>query len=258
MNTLPPVIEMEQAYRERDATYDGVFFPGVRATAIFCRPACPARKTRPQDVEYFSSARDAMFAGYRPCKRCRPLEPDVRSFALRITGGACVFMSWLQSPVGPLVAGATEDGICLLEFSDRQRLETQQTTLRKVFDVPVVSGTNRHLAQLEAELTEYFDGARRVFSVPLTDPGTPFQRRVWQQLRAIPYGETRSYEDLAVALGKKNAVRAVGHANGQNRIAIVVPCHRVIGKDGGLAGYGGGLSRKQYLLDLERGVRRLL
>ena len=167
------------------------------------------------------------------------------------------FLSRLESPLGPLVSGATEEGIGLLEFSDPRRLEGQLATIRRVFRRAVVSGTNRHLDRLKTELAEYFAGERRSFSVPLTFPGTPFQSRVWERLLAIPYGETRSYEDLAVALGQPKAVRAVGHANGLNRIAIVIPCHRVIGKDGGLGGYGGGLHRKQDLLDLEQGRRRL-
>jgi AraC family transcriptional regulator of adaptative response/methylated-DNA-[protein]-cysteine methyltransferase len=105
---------------------------------------------------------------------------------------------------------------------------------------------------LQGELASYFSGSSRSFSVPLTYPGTEFQRRVWEQLLAIPYGETRSYEELAVAVGKPKAVRAVGRANGLNRISILIPCHRVVNKDGELGGYGGGLRRKQYLLDLER------
>lgn len=172
--------------------------------------------------------------------------------------GSGVFsLSRLESPIGPLVAGATEDGICLLEFSDPRRLETQLSSIRRTFQRTVLPGTNRHLDRLKTELAEYFDGERRSFSVPLHFPGTQFQRRVWERLLAIPYGETRSYEDLAVALGQPKAVRAVGHANGRNRIAIVIPCHRVIAKGGGLGGYGGGLRRKQDLLDLEQGRRRL-
>ncbi|MGH8607530.1 MAG: methylated-DNA--[protein]-cysteine S-methyltransferase, partial [Gammaproteobacteria bacterium] len=97
-----------------------------------------------------------------------------------------------------------------------------------------------------------FAGSSRSFSVPVTYPGTSFQRRVWEHLLAIPYGETRSYQELAVAVGEPKAVRAVGRANGLNRISILIPCHRVINKDGELGGYGGGLRRKQYLLDLER------
>lgn len=166
--------------------------------------------------------------------------------------GACVLLSWLRSPLGPLVAGATDDGICLLEFTDRRMLEAQFATVRKLFAVPVVPGSNEHLEKLAGEIASYFAGSLRNFSVPLVYPGTAFQRRVWEQLRAIPYGETRSYEHLASAVGDKKAVRAVGRANGLNRIAIVIPCHRVVNKSGELGGYAGGLRRKQFLLDLER------
>jgi AraC family transcriptional regulator of adaptative response/methylated-DNA-[protein]-cysteine methyltransferase len=131
-------------------------------------------------------------------------------------------------------------------------LETQMASIRKHFRLPLVPGSNAHLDQLRAELARYFDGALREFQVPLVYPGTPFQQRVWRELLLIPYGETRSYQDMARALGDANAVRAVGRANGQNRIAIVIPCHRVVNKGGALGGYGGGLRRKQYLLDLER------
>lgn len=163
-----------------------------------------------------------------------------------------VILSWMRSPLGPLVAGATAEGVCLLEFTDRRMLETQLATVKKSFRGPVIPGSNRHLELLETELAGYFAGTLRSFSVPLACRGTPFQRRVWEQLLAIPYGETRSYEQLATAVRSPRAVRAVGRANGLNRIAIVIPCHRVINKNGKLGGYGGGLPRKRYLLDLER------
>ena len=169
------------------------------------------------------------------------------------TGGACVRLAWLPSSLGPLLAGATADGVCLLEFSDRRMLEGQLSALRKLIHAPVVAGSNEHLEKLAVELANYFAGTLRAFSVPLIYPGTDFQRRVWQGLRAIPYGQTCSYEELAIAIGDKKAVRAVGSANGLNRIAIVIPCHRVINKSGALGGYGGGLWRKRFLLDLERG-----
>ena len=108
-------------------------------------------------------------------------------------------------------------------------------------------------SELPAELADYFAGARTTFDVPIVYPGTAFQQAVWEQLLRIPYGETRSYEDIAVAVGRPSAQRAVGMANGKNRIAIVIPCHRVVNKGGRLGGYGGGLWRKQFLLDLERG-----
>jgi AraC family transcriptional regulator of adaptative response/methylated-DNA-[protein]-cysteine methyltransferase len=173
----------------------------------------------------------------------------------RQRNGKCVLLSRLWSPLGPLVAGATDEGICLLEFTDRRMLEAQFATVRRLFDAPVVPGSNEYLKRLQAELAGYFAGSLRSFSVPLTYPGTPFQRRVWEQLLVIPYGETRSYQELAVAVGEPKAVRAVGRANGLNRIAILIPCHRVVNKNGELGGYGGGLRRKEYLLDLEERAR---
>lgn len=155
-------------------------------------------------------------------------------------------LSAFASPLGPLVAGATAAGVCLLEFSEPGR---------RVSPAKRQDGAHEHLAQLEQELDEYFAGVRRGFTVTPDLAGTPFQRRVWDALCAIPYGETRSYEDVATAIGQPRAVRAVGTANGRNRIAIVIPCHRVIAKGGGIGGYGGGLDRKQYLLTLERGAR---
>ncbi|HXV86113.1 MAG TPA: methylated-DNA--[protein]-cysteine S-methyltransferase [Gemmatimonadales bacterium] len=342
---LPPVTEMARALRRRDASYDGVFFAGVRTTGIFCRPSCPARKPLPRNVTYFGSVRDAVFAGFRPCKRCRPLEvrgshpPWVSGLLARLDGepslrirnqdlraagvhpdrarryfqrhygmtfhafargyrlrrafeqlkrgteldevamshgfeshsgfrdafsralghppgqsrsAECVTVTWLESPVGPLIAGATSEGIGLLEFSDRRMLETQFETVRRRLG-PLLPGTHPLLEQLRAELNEYFAGTRRSFSVPLVYPGTPFQVKVWEALCRIPYGETVSYEQLSWAVGRPGAQRAVGHANGQNPIAIVIPCHRVVNKNGKLGGYGGGLWRKQLLLDLERG-----
>lgn len=177
-------------------------------------------------------------------------------------GRDCLITSRIQSPLGPLVAAAAEDGVCLLEFTDRRMLETQLEVLRKHFGVPLVAGTNEHLRQLEQELEAYFLGTLQEFRVPLVFPGTPFQQRVWNELLRIPYGETRSYEELATTVELPGGQRPVGRANGQNRIAIVIPCHRVIRKDGHLGGYGGGLRRKQFLLDLERrssgkGTKRL-
>jgi AraC family transcriptional regulator of adaptative response/methylated-DNA-[protein]-cysteine methyltransferase len=161
-------------------------------------------------------------------------------------------VSWIESPLGPLVVGAREDGICLLEFSDRRMLSTQIETVRRRFDAAVVPGDSPYFDRLREELRDYFAGRLREFTVPLVAPGTPFQERVWAELLKIPYGETRSYEDLARAVGAAGAQRAVGHANGLNRIAIVIPCHRVVNKNGKLGGYGGLVWRKQALLDLER------
>src|SRR4029077_6943981 len=154
-------------------------------------------------------------------------------------------------------AGATDTGVCLLEFSDPGRLDAQIGTLERRLGCAVTQGEHPLLPQLGAELAEYFAGERRTFSVPLHYPGTEFQVRVWTALRAIPYGQTTSYEALAATVSRPGAQRAVGKANGDNRIAIVIPCHRVVRKDGTLCGYGGGLWRKRRLLELERGLTTL-
>jgi AraC family transcriptional regulator of adaptative response/methylated-DNA-[protein]-cysteine methyltransferase len=344
MKTLPSPREMQRAYLSSDASYDGVFYLGVKTTGIFCRPSCRARKPRPENVEYFAGPRQALFAGYRPCKRCRPMsfsgrppawverllhevddDPSARihdgdlrrrgidpararryfkrNYAMtfqayararrlgsaleRIRNGAplddvalgngydshsgfheafvrtfgqtpgqssetdCVRLAWLESPLGPLLAGATSEGICLLEFTERRMLETQFATLRKRLGCAIIPGMNEHLQKLKSELALYFRAALAEFTVPLVYPGSPFQRKVWQQLLRIPYGQTCSYKDIARRVGSPRAVRAVGAANGQNRIAILIPCHRVVNYDGKLGGYGGGLWRKQFLLNLE-------
>jgi AraC family transcriptional regulator of adaptative response/methylated-DNA-[protein]-cysteine methyltransferase len=151
-----------------------------------------------------------------------------------------------------MVAGANRDGVCLLEFTDRRMLETQFVTVRRRFRSSVVPGTNEHLEQLKDELARYFATQLVRFTVPLVYPGTPFEERVWSELLRIPYGETRSYEELAAAVDAPNGARAVGAANGRNRICIVIPCHRVINKNGELSGYGGGVWRKRLLLESER------
>jgi AraC family transcriptional regulator of adaptative response/methylated-DNA-[protein]-cysteine methyltransferase len=168
-----------------------------------------------------------------------------------VNRSASIITSEIDSPVGVLVAGATDEGICLLEFRDRAIMETQ---VAKVASRVGTLGTGAHplIEKLRVELDEYFDGQRRDFSLPLVYPGSSFQSRVWNALRAIPFGETISYEELARRVGSPSGQRAVGHANGQNPIAIVIPCHRVINKDGKLGGYGGQLWRKRLLLDLEQ------
>jgi AraC family transcriptional regulator, regulatory protein of adaptative response / methylated-DNA-[protein]-cysteine methyltransferase len=162
-----------------------------------------------------------------------------------------IFTTTIDSPIGPLCAGARDDGICLLEFTAPERLDPQLDALRRTLGGTLRDGDHVHLRQLRDELAGYFAGRLRDFTVPLVAPGTPFQERVWSELRRIPYGQTRSYEDLARSVSGVTAHRAVGRANGANRIAIVIPCHRVVNKNGGLGGYGGGLWRKELLLRLE-------
>lgn len=329
----------------KDNTYDGIFYLAVRTTGIFCRPSCTARKPLPKNVEFFSTTREAVFAGYRPCKVCKPMEaagapPEwagallsmieqdpakrysdsflrskgiepsrARRFFLKNYGmtfqaycrgrrlgtsfeqirngvdlddvalgygynshsgfrdafkktfgaapgqarnGESILTAWIESPFGPMIAAATSKGICLLEFTDRRMLDNQFKRLRRYYHCAIVPGENSHLAQLKKELKEYFAGERKTFTVSLVIQGSPFEEKVWKALLAIPSGKTATYEEIARLIGQPKSSRAVGRANGMNRIAIVVPCHRVINKNGELGGYGGGVWRKKILLDLER------
>lgn len=334
---------MERAFYERDAGFEGLFFVGVTTTNIFCRPTCPARRPLPQNVKYFAAPSEALFAGFRPCLRCRPMEIDplpswaaelvreldaqpekrIRAADLRARGidpGAArrlflkrfgmtfsaytrarrlgnalaslrnagtvddaalgygweshsgfrtafaktfgttparsrelvpIHSSLIETALGPVVLGATDEALCMLEFADRRMLERQLATLQRRVEGKIVPGTNAVLDQAKLELDEYLAGSRTRFEVPFHAPGTDFQRAVWEAVRAIPYGETRSYESIAKQIGIPGAVRAVGRANGDNRLALIIPCHRVVTKSGELGGYGGGLWRKKRLLEME-------
>jgi AraC family transcriptional regulator, regulatory protein of adaptative response / methylated-DNA-[protein]-cysteine methyltransferase len=170
----------------------------------------------------------------------------------RSRAAACIVAELIESPIGPLLACADSQAVVVLEFPDAGTLKAQAAQLRQRLGAAVVPGTNEVLRRLRRELGEYFARRRRDFAVPVAYRGTPFQCAVWNALRRIPYGETISYEELARRVGHPGAQRAVGTANHHNRISIVIPCHRVVNKSGQLGGYGGGLWRKQYLLDLER------
>jgi len=345
MTKLPSPDVMYRALVRHDADYEGIFFVGVTTTGIFCRPTCRVRMPKRENVEFFASPRDALHAGFRPCRRCRPLdhgrqpaplverllaavEEDpsgrlrdadleqrgidpstarrafmrycgmtfhayhrARRMGLALAGvrkGAsmldlqldhgfespsgfrtafkgllgtapsragnldCLYARWLETPLGPMLALADDSGLALLEFVDRRGLERELQSLQRRLGRAILPGENPHLAQIKRELDAYFSGHSLHFDTPISLSGSPFQRAVWNALLAIPPGTTRSYAEIAAAIGQPSAVRAVGRANGDNRMCIIVPCHRVIGADGTLTGYGGGLWRKQWLLDHER------
>ncbi|MEE9230103.1 MAG: methylated-DNA--[protein]-cysteine S-methyltransferase [Acidobacteriota bacterium] len=336
---------MYRALLNREESFEGIFVVAVKTTGIFCRPTCRARNPKKENVEFFSTAKEALLRGYRPCRVCSPMipkgekpswlkdlmaeidrEPTMRlgDSAIRRKGldpnrvrrwfkrnHHMTFQAYLRSirlgkgignlavgdkvidaafangyeslsgfsaavkkltgenpqrfkhreaiqicqvltPLGPMVAGSVNEGICLLEFSDRRMLETQLRTLKKRLGIPLITSCGSHIKALQKQLNEYFEGRRKRFDLPLVTPGTPFQMRVWDRLKTIPYGECRTYKSQAKALGDPRAVRAIARANGDNQISIIIPCHRVIGSDGKLVGYGGGIWRKKYLLDLER------
>ncbi len=160
----------------------------------------------------------------------------------------------IETPIGTMYAAATEAGICMLEFTDRKMLETEFKDLAKSLNATIIQGENPHFKTLEKELLEYFAGNRTEFTVPLSPVGTEFQKSVWKILLKIPYGETWNYRKQAEVLGDVKKVRAVANANGMNKISILIPCHRVIGSNGTLTGYGGGIWRKQKLLELEKAI----
>lgn len=336
---------MERAFLAGDRSFDGLFVAGVRTTGIYCRPSCPARKPKPDHLEYFATPAEAASAGYRACRRCAPerptgsvpawleplfsrleSEPDRKWGAEQLhelgleparvrrwfqqhhgmtfaaycrarrlgraletirTGGSldeaalghgyeshsgfreafrqhfdqppgtarearCLRADTVSSPLGTILLVASDRGLCRLGFGEDETADNVLAEMKRLMKLPLVPGESPILAQARAELGGYFAGTLRQFTVPLDVPGTEFQRRVWNGLRAIPYGSVRSYAELAAEIGCPNGQRAVGMANGANRIAIIIPCHRVVNTGGALGGYSGGLWRKRLLLELER------
>lgn len=163
-----------------------------------------------------------------------------------------ILADFIDTPVGRMVVCATVYGICLLEFLKDEGVQFDFNYLEKRFNGRVVPGTNSHIAQVKQELNEYFSGERIHFDVSLNLMGTEFQLLVWEALRKIPYGKTITYLQQAVNIGNDKAVRSVASANGKNKIAIIIPCHRVIGSDGKLSGYAWGIERKKWLMKFER------
>lgn len=344
MTSLPSNKTMFSAFINRDSTYEGIFYVGIKTTGIFCRPTCPARKPRMENVEFFPSVKAASAAGYRPCARCHPLEAlqkpewvtrlqsliansngrrltsmDLKRMRIdpstanrnfkkffglsfqayqrayqmgealsQIRRGAKVISAqldqgyssasgfwsafrnmmgeppnkashvrvikadWIETPLGPLLALADEQELYLLDFADHKGLEKEILAVRRSTDSVVIPGENPIIQQVKKELKDYFSGTSLQFTVPFKMNGTPFEKKVWMLLKTIPPGETWSYQKLASLLNNPKACRAVGNANGRNRLVIIVPCHRVVRADGRLGGYGGGAWRKRWLLEHER------
>ncbi|MBS0847326.1 methylated-DNA--[protein]-cysteine S-methyltransferase [Citrobacter sp. JGM124] len=178
----------------------------------------------------------------------------------KITGSApsilrqVIMIHRFTTPLGPMFVCASEQGVCLLEFTDRRMLETEFRDLQRLLKGPIIAGENDHTRQAVKEITEYFSGHRQQFTMALDLPGSEFQRKVWQGLSGIPFATTTFYQALAEDINQPLAIRAVAAANGANRVAIVIPCHRVIGKDGSMTGYGGGIARKTWLIEHEKNV----
>ncbi len=338
---------MYQASLDKNPDFEGVYWMAVKTTGIFCRSTCTARKPKTENVEFFSTTKDALENGYRPCKICKPLE-NINSTPLEIQNlineisdnpnqkvkdsdlvekglnptkirrwfiknhgmsfqefqrqlllneafkkiqageniietaynsgfeslsgfNECfknvfgvspknskkkniIDLKRIETPIGTMYAAATKEGVCMLEFGDRKNLENTFQVLSTLLNAKIIIGENPHLQLLEQELKQYFDGKLQHFTVPLSPVGTEFQKSVWKVLEKIPFGEIWSYKKQAEVLGDVKKVRAVANANGLNKISIVIPCHRVIGSNGKLTGYGGGVWRKQKLLELEKAI----
>lgn len=160
--------------------------------------------------------------------------------------------SHLETPLGPMLAIADEKALHLLEFVDGRGVEREVERLQLKLNATITSGKTDPISSIKTELQAYFKGALRVFKTPLHLSGSAFQNLAWNELLRIPYGETRSYLEQAKAIGKPKAFRAVANANGANQIAIVIPCHRIINSNGDLGGYGGGMHRKEWLINHEK------
>jgi AraC family transcriptional regulator of adaptative response/methylated-DNA-[protein]-cysteine methyltransferase len=345
LNQLPSHDTLYQHILRRDPELDGVIYVGVKTTGIFCRPVCPARTPLSKNITFYGSSDEAIEAGFRPCKRCRPLdapdapgvvlekllrlveedpsrrwsEDDLRDMGIEpatarrqfqkrfdmsfsqyararrlghafntIKKGDAVIsaqldagfesgsgfreafsrqfgeapqksrkaqafaMDWIDTPLGPMLAIADDKKLHMLEFVERKKLEGHVERYRKAFNATVLPGETPALKLIKQELKDYFAGKKLTFTSRIADAGTEFQNEVWGELRRVPPGITRSYQEMAERIGRPTAVRAVANANRLNRCAIILPCHRVIGADGTLTGYAGGLWRKQWLLDHER------
>jgi methylated-DNA-[protein]-cysteine S-methyltransferase len=163
-----------------------------------------------------------------------------------------IITQFYHSPVGELVLGSFEDQLCLCNWRDKKNKVAIEKRLFKHFKGSYSEGSNTLLSTTTKQLDEYFNGQRTEFNLPLILAGTEFQKKVWQTLQTIPYGHTYSYLNLAQKLGKDSAVRAVANANAANALSIIIPCHRIIGNNGKLVGYAGGLDTKQRLLTLEQ------
>jgi len=175
----------------------------------------------------------------------------------KLTGNLSpISITTYDSPLGLMFLGATEDGICLAEFYDRIHLEKTLLKLAEGLKAHFVKEENQHLNKLREELTLYFDKKLHNFTVPLVFTGTDFQQKVFQSLIKIPYGSTSTYKNQAIVLGDVKAIRAVATANGLNKIAVVIPCHRIIGSEGSMVGYAGGIHRKEALLKLEGALQQ--
>ena len=245
MNTMTDD-EKWEVFEKHDRLYDGVFFCAVKTTGIYCKPSCKARPLR-KNMVFFESAEQAEAAGFRPCKRCRPdlfgcdaVQKDLVETA--------EYISSIKSPVGTLTVSSDSVSVTGLWLERQKYFANTLHTGAERRELPVFESIREWLAC-------YFSGKEPSFTPPLAPKGSPFRQNVWKILCEIPYGQVVTYGEIAQRLeqqtGKRQSAQAVGGAVGHNPVSIIIPCHRVVGADGSLTGYAGGVQTKLRLLRLE-------
>jgi AraC family transcriptional regulator of adaptative response/methylated-DNA-[protein]-cysteine methyltransferase len=236
-----------QAVLARDPASDGRFYYSVKSTGVYCRPSCPARLAKPENVAFHPTRAGAERAGFRPCKRCKPgrvglpEEQAAQAAEIRFAVGEC--------SLGSILVARSDKGVCAILLGDDP--DALARDLRDRFpQVRLIEG-DTDFADLVAKVVAFVEAPGSGLNLPLDLRGTPFQQRVWQTLREIRAGETASYADIADRIGSPKSVRAVVQACAANAIAVAIPCHRVVRNDGALSGYRWGVKRKSALLARE-------
>ncbi len=241
METQPtPESDRWAAVLRRDATVDGQFYYSVRTTGVYCRPSCAARPARRENVGFHATTADAEAAGFRPCKRCRPNEQAPAERLAFAVG---------KSSLGSVLVAVGDRGVCAILLGDDPAALGQE--LRQCFPQARLGADSAALAPTMAAILRLIEAPQAGLDLPLDVRGTAFQRRVWQALAEIQVGATASYAEVATRIGAPAAVRAVAQACAANRLAVAIPCHRVVRQDGSLSGYRWGVERKRMLLSRE-------
>lgn len=339
-------IQIEKCYnavKQRDSSYIGSFFFGVRTTGIFCIPSCRARTPKQENLVFYTHVNELLQEGYRPCKICKPtfnayetpadvkkaiqlvhdspfvkikdtdlLNNKIRPEKVRrwfkknygitfqayqrmfrinnaynqllngtkvtesafdsgydsLSGFAYTFktlmgkepqkgkssnvitLKRITTPVGPMYIAADKHGICMLEFVDRKSIENEILKIQKIRQAPILIGQNNHIKEAEKQIVKYFEGKLKYFTLSISYIGNKREIDYWEKIKQIPYGETKTYSQLAKEMGL--SFQKIRKLNGLNKIAILIPCHRLIEEDGNLLGYGGGIERKKWMLNLEK------
>lgn len=235
-----------QAVLGNDRGFDGTFVYAVKTYGVYCRPSCPSRPPKRENTAFYASPAAAEAAGFRACKRCGGVPAPLTPVQERI-GYALI-----ETALGQCLIGIGPRAIMSIELGDDTT--SLITTFKARFENAVELGATHGARTLVDKVAHVVSNPRVPHALSLDLQGTPFQKRVWQALRKVPAGQTVTYSELARAIGQPNSARAVGTACGANRLAVLIPCHRVVRADGGLSGFRWGEERKRKLLALEAGA----